>query len=204
LTVVELVISLTVLAVVLLGLGMVVSSGTKSYQTGVTATQLQQLSQRAVDRMAEELLEAGVGTIAPQVPNTGDDQINFRVNTGFNGANIVFGPETTLTMQMFPGELDNGVDDNSNGLVDERQVVRIVDPLGPDPQTVVLSRWVRELFEGELPNGNDDNGNGLIDEPGFSVLQQGRAITLRLTLERADPEGRVVTSSAETVVRVRN
>ena len=59
LTVIELVISLTVLAVVLIGLGMVVSSGSKSYQTGVTSNQVQQLSQRAVDRIAEELLEAG-------------------------------------------------------------------------------------------------------------------------------------------------
>ena len=61
-----------------------------------------------------------------------------------------------------------------------------------------------ELLEGELPNGIDDNGNGLIDEPGFSIDFEGRAVNVRLSLERRGATGRNILRTAETRVRLRN
>jgi hypothetical protein len=71
-------------------------------------------------------------------------------------------------------------------------------------RTIVLTRWVRELLEGELPNGEDDNGNGLIDEPGLSFDVIGEVWTIRLTLERPDNKGRLVTHTVQTSVKTRN
>jgi hypothetical protein len=67
-----------------------------------------------------------------------------------------------------------------------------------------LVNWVRELLEGELPNGLDDNGNGLIDESGLSFEIDGDTITIRLTLERFDAEGTLITRTVETAVTLKN
>jgi hypothetical protein len=68
----------------------------------------------------------------------------------------------------------------------------------------VLTHWVRELLEGEEENGIDDNGNGLVDERGFCVERFGETLVVRLTLQRADAEGHLLTRTAVTSTRVRN
>jgi hypothetical protein len=74
---------------------------------------------------------------------------------------------------------------------------------GPE-QRVVLTKLVRPYLEGELPNGMDDNGNGLIDEKGLSFVVDRNAVHIRITLERVDAEGRLVTQTAGTTVTCRN
>jgi hypothetical protein len=83
-------------------------------------------------------------------------------------------------------------------------VALIKDWNGPSERTVILCRNVRELAEGETANGLDDNGNGLVDEKGLCFdLSEGN-LSLRLTVERRDPNHQLVTRSFESSVWLRN
>ena len=105
-----------------------------------------------------------------------------------------------------PGELDNGVDDNGNGLVDECRIEFQPDVVGDPGLVIGWGSFVREYLEGEIPNGVDDNGNGLVDERGLCLTYDNASgvLTVRLTLERLDPLGRPLTRTVETAVQVRN
>jgi hypothetical protein len=87
---------------------------------------------------------------------------------------------------------------------DESQLFWSRNPDAPGEQRMVWSNLVAPYLEGELPNGMDDNGNGLIDEKGLSFVVDRNAVTIRLTLERVDPEGRRIARSVETTVTCRN
>jgi hypothetical protein len=107
-------------------------------------------------------------------------------------------------LELETGEQDNGLDDNGNGLVDEGVIVWTENPGLVDERRVIRSHWVREYLEGELPNGLDDNGNGLRDERGLCFSIEGDVLTIRITLERRDDDGRIHTKTVQTSVRVRN
>ena len=102
------------------------------------------------------------------------------------------------------GEIDDGLDNNGNGLVDEGRVVLTENLGGADERDRILARRVRELLEGELDNGVDDNGNGLVDEKGFSFERMGESLVIRMTMERIDVGQRTIERSAQTSVRLRN
>ena len=81
----------------------------------------------------------------------------------------------------------------------------LVENLGePDERRLVITRWVPELAAGELPNLLDDDGNGLVDEPGFYVQRQGETFLVRLSLQRRDAAGRLLSRSTATSTRIRN
>ena len=206
-TLVEVIVAMTIFTLVLGMVGLATLSGQEAYKTGMNLTQLENQARRTVDRIANELLEAGAQWIAPQpLPPLGGDTVNYRRNEGFAGGNIVWSTNRSIQFQYAQGELDDGIDNNGNGLVDEGVVVLIRDVGGANQQTVTLTRWVAELLEGELPNGADDNGNGLRDEEGLSFEYDAveQRLTVRLTLQRPDVEGRIATSTVQTSVRVRN
>jgi hypothetical protein len=71
---------------------------------------------------------------------------------------------------------------------------------------VGLGSFVREYLEGEDQDDADQNGNGLSDERGlcFTYDAAADALTIRITVERLDSEGRRLISTAETSVRLRN
>ena len=50
----------------------------------------------------------------------------------------------------------------------------------------------------------DRNENGVIDERGLSFQVDGDSVTIRMTLEQADTEGELVTSTVQTTVTCRN
>lgn len=99
---------------------------------------------------------------------------------------------------------DNGLDDNGNGLIDERRVLLVPDTATP-AELVSLGSQVRELAEGELPNGLDDNGNGIADEAGLWFRHDGSGtLTVSLSLERLDGRGGSIVRTLTTSVRMRN
>ena len=51
------------------------------------------------------------------------------------------------------GEIDDGLDNNGNGLVDEGQVVWITDLGLPGQRAVVLCNWVSEALDGTSQYG---------------------------------------------------
>ena len=160
---------------------------------------------RALDRITREIVGAGRETLVPDAAAPhGSPTLDFRTPTDYRGTRVVWGEPTRLVWELAPGELDNGTDDDGDGLVDEGIVVRILGPDQPDEQRLVIARGVSELLEGERENGADDNGNGLIDERGLSFQLLGDMLIVRLTMKQSGPDRELLVRTLETSVRLRN
>lgn len=162
---------------------------------------------RAVQEIAHLLLGAAPGSISGPVnyPGSWSDQITFDELEGVNAQSGAATWKTCrITFQYAPGELNNGKDDDKNGLIDDGEVELITDYGGPWASTIQLFRNVREYAAGETPNGADDNGNGLIDEKGLSFQRVGNSIVVRLTIGVPDGKGHVSIQTAQTTVSLRN
>ena len=202
---IELVIVASLLSVVLGGVLLMGSASDRAYRTGVVSSTVEFQAARTMERIVADVQGAQLASLTPDpLAGLGTAGIDYVLATGIAGGELVLSPLRRLRFEYETGELDNGLDDNGNGLVDEGQVVLIQDVGGPGELRLVLTHWVRELLEGELDNGLDDNGNGLVDEPGFFVERQGETLTFQLTLQKQDPEGRLMTRTARSSMRVRN
>jgi len=159
--------------------------------------------------MAHEIGNAGRGSLFPNpqpvpgIQGLGTSTLDFQACVGTAGKVPLFGPVQRLALELEPSELDNGLDDDADGLVDEGLVTWTTDLGGPSPRRAVLATGVGELLEGELANGADDNGNGLTDEPGLVFDADGERLILRLTLQRTN-DGRVSVRTSETSILLRN
>jgi hypothetical protein len=120
----------------------------------------------------------------PDSPNH-DSRVWYEVSLGVEDGEVVWGD---------PEEISGA----------GSQVVWSQNPGQADERRVVWSNVVRPFLEGEIQNGQDDNQNGLIDENGLNFTLQGNRVTIRLTLERAQPDGGAHTQSVETSVTLRN
>ena len=204
-TLLELLITVAILGTTLMSIAISFKRASASYEEGRVDRELETQAYRALDFMAREFIDAGVGQIpAPPTAPLGADSITYRRATGFDGVNVLWGDFTTIELELEEGELDDAVDNNGNGLVDERIAVWIVNEGQPDERRRVITRWVRELLEDEIADGDDDNGNDLEDERGLSFELQGNVLIIRLTLERIGYQGRIVTTTARTSVQLRN
>jgi len=215
LTLVETVISVVLFLLLMSSAILAARGGQGALRSNQGATELETRARRALDRMAMELL--GAGSLEPIAPILGSPTVvysqirpwnwdkldaNLGPGDGVAGLQPLWGLRNSLTLEMEPGESDDGVDEDGDGLIDEGQVILTLDLLGT-PRPVVLCNGVRELGEGEAANGLDDNGNGIVDEGGFNVLRTGDVLQLRLTLvDRI--EGETVVRTLETSVRLRN
>lgn len=205
-TVVEVVLAVFLFAVVSGVIVQFSGSGSGAYSTGVTIADLDARNARALERIVREISAASVATLDPPDP-AGGDRIEFQRPVGEDGAAVVWSDPVRYTVELAPGELLNGLDDDDNGLIDDGVLVRTENP-GADERRTILARGVGRLLEGEDLNGADDNGNGLVDESGFSLaVEQGAgrtAMTLRLTLQGIDPSSGLIQRTLESSVVLRN
>lgn len=205
-TLVELLLSAVVLVMIVGVLGIAVTTSSGAYEQDALNSQANAMVRRTIDHLADELLAADRSSVvlAPGAP-FGATSISYRRGQGWGGA-LVTTPTRNLRLELMPGELDDGLDNDGNGLIDECRVVFTPDADTAPARTVTRANWVRELLEGELPNGLDDNGNGVVDEGGLFLTFDPTTglLTAELTLERLDRHGRLVTRTARTSVRVRN
>jgi hypothetical protein len=204
----ELLISVTLLALTLGAVVLVGNANDRAYQTGITAAHLDAQLGIATERIVSELRTAERGSMQLPVPGlVGPPEVGYVQVLDFVAGVLVTTPDRRLAFEYEFGELDDGLDNNSNGLVDEGRVV-LTENLGtPEERRLVLSRWVPELLEGGLPNGLDDNGNGLIDEPGFWVGPTAEAdgtMVVMLALQRRDATGRLMMRTSQSSIRIRN
>jgi prepilin-type N-terminal cleavage/methylation domain-containing protein len=205
-TVIELLVSVTVMGIVLTALGLVQARSateTKVMQARATA---ESRARRALDRVAEELTGVGHSLIFPDPSsNFGTSVLTYQRATGVTNAGVVtWNTPSRVELQLDPRELDNGVDDNGDGLVDERRLVFTRNFGTANAQTAVLCTGIPKLAPGELANGIDDNGNGVIDEAGFNVRRIGDLLTLRITVQQPYAGNQVATVSLETSIVLHN
>jgi prepilin-type N-terminal cleavage/methylation domain-containing protein len=203
-TLIELLISAVLLGLVLGGAAMISMAHGRAFHTGATVSQLEAQVQMTMERIVADLRIAGFETIAPDpVEGVGSNELSY-LQARLQDGEVAWGNLRRIAFEYEDGELDDGIDNNGNDLVDEGRVV-LTENIGlPDERSRVLTRWVRELLAGEEPNGIDDNGNGLVDESGFVLERVGETLMLRLTLERRNAEGRLMNRTARTSTRLRN
>ena len=187
-TLLELLVAGTIFLLALAITYAVTAESTDTARVGTNAGTLEGDAARALDRISQELIAAGLETLEPEDPQ-GVSALTFRKSVGAEGGTIRWGPRQSLALRARgPG----------------REVVWVRDVDAEPVQDVVLCGSVRPLAEGELPNGADDNGNDLVDEEGLSFELSGRTLTIRLTLERRDRAVGMLSRTVSTSVRLRN
>lgn len=204
-TLIELMIAGTVLTLLVGAVVMISQATERAYHLGAVKASLEQQTAATIAKVMVELGIASSESLAPPLlPGTEAVAVQYVQATGMVAGDVEWTPVRRLAFEYETGEVDDGIDNNGNGLIDEGAVVLTEDLGGAGERRRVLTHWVRELAEGEEANGVDDNGNGLVDEPGFSLRRLGETLTVRLTLEKRSPDGMPLVRTARTSTRLRN
>jgi hypothetical protein len=204
-TLVELALAATILVVALGSLALFSRNSASALNSGASQAELEAELRRTLRRMSEELLPSGLSVIGPQpFPAEGSREVVYRRSEGQINGRIRWGAPRRLAFALEAGELDDGLDNNGNGLVDEGTVEWTLDLGMPGEHTVTLCHGVRALGRLEQDNGLDDDQDGRTDEPGLAFWIEDGTLRLSLTLERLDPQRLPVAQTLETVVRPRN
>ncbi|HVS17392.1 MAG TPA: hypothetical protein VMT18_02240 [Planctomycetota bacterium] len=188
-TLLEVVISIGLVALVVTNIVLALDSSTKAYEVGSTRIEVEDQARRTLDRIALAVMGSSREGLAPgQEYPLDTDSLTYQLHLGYqNGVAVWSDPERIAREEQ------------------QAQIAWSKNPGNADEQRVVWTKWVRETMDGEIPgNGLDDNGNGLIDEKGLSFTIEQDLVTIRLTLEKNGPDGRPVTVALDTQVGVRN
>lgn len=204
-TLVELAIAAALLTVALGTLALMGTSSAGALGEGACQAELDAHLRRTVARIGEELLPSGMAVILPDAfPAEGASELSYRKTGGpVNGRNT-WAETHRFAFAYERGELDDGLDNNGNGLVDEGVVEWTIGVGQPGEQTVTLCHGVREFDSREEDNDVDDDGDGLVDERGLVFQRSGSVLRVSLTLERLDAQGRSIVRALETTVQPRN
>jgi hypothetical protein len=203
-TLIEVVISAALLTLVIGSLVMVSQASGRAYRTGALASELELRAAAVTERIVTELRTVVFESLVPDPEVVGAERIEYVQATGMTGVDIEQSALRRLAFEYEIGELNDGLDNNGNGLVDEGRLILTENVGEVNERSRVLTRWVAERLEGELENGLDDNGNDLVDESGFVLERIGESLTVRMTLQKVDQGGRLMTRSIRTSVRLRN
>lgn len=211
-TIIEMAIVFSLMAVVLASASMAVKRGNDLFEQVTATSEVSARAGRSMERIVRELRSASQITFAqnlttPQAApsKVWSPRLDYQTALDWDGVAVVWDVAQRFDLEMGTGEVDNGVDDNGNGLVDERTLVLLANPGQADELRAVIATGVAELLEGELPNGADDNGNQMDDERGFCLeLDDNNALTIRLTLERMGPDGRLIVRTQQDTILLRN
>lgn len=203
-TFVEILMALSVLGIILMSTGALSAAGYDAQKVTRENTELESKASRCANRVAAELMASSNTVMFPDSADEfGTEVVNFRQPVGLNGAGILWGPLNRLTWEYDPNEVDDGLDNDGDGLVDEGQLVLVRNVGDANERRTVLTRGVAEMGAGEILDGADNNGNGVIDEGGFNVRRVGTVLQVRLQLQDLDG-GRLIERSIDTAVRMRN
>lgn len=177
-TLIEILIAVTIFAVLASTIYLMMASTTNAYASGSIQAGLNAQARDLFERITLELSDAGISTLNPSIP-TGATTLTFQRNVGYAGGVISYGPAITYAFVTEPGEYPNGKDDNGNGRIDEGRLIRT-----ENNQSVSLSS--------DLAAG------------GIAFTRDGNAIQITLVLEKVDDRRQVVRTTSTTTIQVRN
>jgi type II secretory pathway pseudopilin PulG len=205
-TFIELAISLTMLVLLLGTVGIVQQRGQKAARAIQTTSEVERRADRALRMVTNKIAGVGVSKLVPDPTSSlGADTITFQTPLAVSATGVVtWGNRMRFALAMDDGEIDNGLDDDGDGLVDERRLVLTLNVGTANEQTLDICHGVAKWLEGETPNGIDDNGNGVVDEHGFNVRRVGNLLQMRLTVLKQGEMGSLVPWTATTAVLIHN
>lgn len=163
-------------------------------------------ARRAVERVLDELCGISSALLVPDPTGAlGSDQIAFQKPVTVSNAGVVaWSAQNRLALALDDGETDNGLDDDGDGLVDERRLVLTRAFGAPNQTTTTLCHGIASWYPGELGNGVDDNANGATDERGFNVQRVGDLLHVRVCVQVAAGPGEIADWTVDTAMRLRN
>ncbi len=201
LTMVEILISTFIFATVLGLIGLTMITGTGTYQADMQTSQQYSKANSLLDHVVKEFAMVRTNSLNPNpVSPAHTASLQFQQLDDYVAGGMVWSALRRIEWQMATGELNNGMDDNGNGLIDEGNVVLITDDGGMNELTLNLGSNVAEYLEGETPNGLDDNGNGLLDERGLCFVRVGNTLIVRITTQTVGELGHVTSKTYTTAV----
>ncbi len=160
---------------------------------------------RLLQRVASELAFARRSSLQPATLETqGASTLLFQRSLGVEKGEVQWSPPLTLRWEREPGELDDGLDNDGNGLIDEGQLLWIESEGLAEERRVVFGHGLCEFLPGETFDGVDEDGDGLIDERGLCFSAEGNVLTIRLGVQGRTPTDTILTRVVETSVFVRN
>ncbi len=199
---IEMAIAVSLMSVVLASAALVNRQGMRVFKVTQLQSNIEDRASRTASRLVAEL--ENTNAILPVPDPFPVSDFVFQGIAGVVAGVVDPTDPARLFWRYSAGELNDGLDNNDNGLADEGEIVFTRNFGLPGERTIVLCRGVPELLEGETLNGADDNGNGLIDEPGFCVLQDGGMLVIRFSVAGRSTEGELTIRTMETGVRLRN
>ncbi len=203
-TLIELLIVVAITVLVLYKATGVFKSSISARNTGESIAEVEGRVSGALNKIGWELTGCSVNSISPTiVAPVSSPTLEYQRALDFVAGAIVWGALNSFELRPDVGEVDDGVDNDGDGLVDEGQLIWVQNKSLADETEVVLARNVRRLLEGELNNGVDDNGNGLIDEAGVSFDLSGEILTVRISIEQFGSDRLLITRTSETKVKLR-
>jgi len=188
-TLVELMVSVSLLTLVGANIYMVLADSSKVYRSQSANNETEVKVRRTLDRIALAIMGASRETLyTTSVAPASASVLNFESNKGMvNGEEVWSDPQQIALRNE-----------------DTRQVAWYENPGAVEERKIVWAKYISEFSKGEIPNGLDDNGNGLVDEQGLSFDLNGNSVTIRLTMQRPAPDGTLVTKELFTTVTCRN
>ena len=120
-TVIELAIAAAVLVIVVAVVGKSVKPSFGFYRTSTSRLDLERKANRGLEKVLDGLQRVPLNSILPQL-SSGETSpfIDYQKIVGFTDGTPVFGPTHRLEWQADPEDPEDSVDNNGNGLVDER------------------------------------------------------------------------------------
>jgi len=206
----EMIISATIFSVVIGAPAALFINVNKAYRNETFKQEMDSQARRVLDAISARLKLSNPGTfslppaaafIFPAFTNSFD----FATVTGYVAGAPVPGMTEGFRLQYTAADPNDGLDNDSDGLIDEQRIVWVENVGSPNQRTRVIAHWVREDLEGEVPgNAIDDNANGLTDEGGLCFSVDGNRVIVWLTLERRMADGTLITHTASRTIALRN
>jgi prepilin-type N-terminal cleavage/methylation domain-containing protein len=158
-TVIELTISVAILGLVLTSVALLGMSSQRAYRTGAAGADLEVDLRRALDHLVQEFMRSGEAVLLPDpAEGVGASDVTYQKAVGVAGGATSWSTPFRVRFEYEEGELDDGLDNNGNGLADEGRVVWTRDVGGINEATHVICRGVRELLEGGSPTWTTKTG----------------------------------------------
>lgn len=203
-TLLEMTVVVAVLGVVLSSVGLFQARGNEAARSQMSRAELQARASRALSRIATELHGAAQSRLQPDPDDEYPlEQLNYERIVGLDGG-VATWTEGRLAVELEPGEQANGMDDDGDGLVDERRL-RLVHEVGSQGEgSAILCDGLPAIAPGEVVNGVDDDGDGAKDEAGFGVRRVGELLLVHLALQEPQPSAAPLVVEVSTAVVLRN